>query len=185
MELKTEVILIASVILGILISVFFKSIGIGLENILESDAMTCTQYARILYSKLLAMLLERRIIEWVIIFILFLWKDRRVVLGIASVLLSSLGYFVTMCILAYGIRGVLFTILSLFPHGVVYLFSILLIAYAIYGNFDTCCPSWSIIKKANVAKLGYFIMAFLVAIIGIFLECYVNSILEKMFFHLF
>lgn len=178
-DLKTEIAFFAGIIIGGIVAYLLFVSKLGIRDYICDGAITYYRYSPICYSKLLIRLLFHRSMELILVSfaLCVLKKYIWVFYGLLGVLF---GYLFTAGICSYGFFGIFFAFITLFPHFILYLIFMLMILYR--EEYIRNCLSWSTRYPWLNAILLWILLLILVAIIGIVMECYVNSFFEKIFF---
>ena len=187
--------LIIVIFLGaFIIGMLFALAGINRnESVDWSDTLLIyLKYGEIYYGDMLFYVLKKRIA--VIVFLVILCmsgKGKYFLLGGVGVYGAFVGFYITEFIIIKGILGSLFFAVCIFPH---YLFY----AYGYYKvllyldhknipreNINQLGQNSKALSYAKHAKTAKILAPFVVVIIGIMLECYVNPFLVKIFLKIF
>ena len=178
-DLKIEIAFFAGIIMGGLVAYLLFVCKLGIRDCICDGAITYYRYSPVCFQKLFVRLLFHRGMELLLISsaLCVLKKYIWIFYGLLGALF---GYLFTAGICSYGMAGILFSLITLFPHFIFYLIFMLMILYR--EEYVRNCLNWSTKHPRLNSVLLWFILLVLVAIIGIVLECYVNSFFEKIFF---
>lgn len=150
------------------------------------------KYGEIYYGDMVFYVLKKRIA--VIVFLVILCmsgKGKYFLLGGVGVYGAFVGFYITEFIIIKGILGSLFFAVCIFPHYLFYAYGYYkALLYLDHKNITResinqlgqNTKALFYVKSAKTAKL---LVPFVVVIIGIMLECYVNPFLVKIFLKIF
>lgn len=172
-------------LLGIVLTNVFGKSYVEEMGILSDYFIQRYKYVTIENLELFYYIFRRRAITMVAI-----WAMGFSALGVGLVWICvawfgfSLGTLLTASVIRFGIRGVLFSVGAILPHYIVYIPVWILLIRKVYG---TCLRIYYPLKvtesisrkKIYIEYVGVFILLFLVCVVGMLLESYVNPILFK------
>ena len=175
--------------IGLFAAYFGRGIWFQTTGILDEDTLYRMKYMTVDSGVLFAYVLCKRCRNFFVLIIMATTYLGLVFCGGITVKYGfSIGFFISMAIYRYGIKGLLLGIVGAFPQYLCYVPAILLLIRwceelhrSIYFYHNITGQG----KKSLPGRLGKLALILMVLVLGCILECFVNPVLLKGFLQFF
>lgn len=170
-------IILVGMVLGIIMMKLFEIKMWEISGMWDSGVLNQIKYETLSMNEYFAFLCEKRGKQYILICILRFMKRRKVIGAIVSLLIGcGIGISMKYCQIQYGGIGIALVMSFLLPQAPVYIENVFYML-----KFDHAGQKNNAGRRKLSRETGSCILSLGVVIIGILIECYVNSIWIKIF----